>query len=228
MANSTKSLPIHEEILLLALRDKEGTFLNASVGYAVAGGILSELALRKRIEVSNDKKQIVKLVDNSPTNDAMLDEVLQEIAECKKAKSMTHWIGHVVIKPRLQHCVAEQLCEKKILRTEDKKILWVFNHKTYPETAAAYEREIKQRMRKLMFGQTTRHDERTTILISLAFHTDLLRANFDKDRVKLNLERIKKIAKGDMFAARATRSAVEAMQASIMMITTMSAAIHSG
>lgn len=120
---------------------------------------------------------------------------------------------------KLRDRIAQPLCDRKIIRLKEKKVLWVFTVKRYPEIAPDYERNLKKKMKRLMFGQTTDHDERTTILIALASQVDLLRYNFDRDRLKQHRERIKKIAKGDMFAARATREAIAAIQAAVLVTT---------
>ena len=103
----------------------------------------------------------------------ILDELLQKMTEAKQPKPMGHWVRVAAGLPKLQHRMAEQLCRKKILRNEEQQIIWIFSQKIYPEIDSRYERATKQRMSKLMFGQTTKHDERTTILVSLAHHTGL-------------------------------------------------------
>ena len=48
-----RSLYLHEEILLLALKDEKGTFVAASYEMALGGAILAELLLQKRIGIEN-------------------------------------------------------------------------------------------------------------------------------------------------------------------------------
>ena len=52
MAKQT-ALFLHEEVMLLALRDKEGTIASGSMyQYAIGGAVLAELLLHDRVEVS--------------------------------------------------------------------------------------------------------------------------------------------------------------------------------
>lgn len=52
------SLFLQEEIMLLALRDKEGTIASGSMyQYAISGAILAELLLNNRIVVDESKKK---------------------------------------------------------------------------------------------------------------------------------------------------------------------------
>lgn len=210
-----KHLLLHQEIMLLSLRDQEGTFQNNMYLYAVAGAIVTELILQHRISVGKSKSQLVEVLNNKSAGDDLLDEILEKIESSKKPKGLTDWISSLVLMPKLKHRVAAQLCEKKVLRNEQETVLWLFSRETYPEINPKYERAIKNRMANLMFGQTTDHDERTTMLVALSHHAGLLKVNFDKDRLKRNRERIKKVVAGDMYAARATKSAVEALEAAI-------------
>ena len=216
-------LPLHQEITLLALNDEKGTFQCGMIAHAIAGAALSELLLQQRLEISDDKKQLVSIVKAGSTGDDVLDEIIEKIEKSKRPKSLQHWVYTAASISKLQKRIAQQLCEKKILRQDEKQVLWFFTRNVFPEINSSFEKSIKDRMAKLMFGQTAKHDERTTVLIALAYHTSLLKCNFEKDRLKRNKDRVKKVASCDMYAARATKSAIEAMQASIAVIGAMTA-----
>jgi len=221
--NSPTKLLLHHEIMLLALGDEKGTFQSSMYPYAIVGAMMTDLVLMERIGIGTDKHQMVSLISDKPTGDEVLDELLEKIASSKKQHKLVDWVNKGVAIKKLAQRVALQLCAMKILRNEEQKVLWILTRQLYPEINPKHEREIKNRMSKLMFGQTTQHDERTTALVALAKHTGLLRPNFDKDRLKRNKQRIDKIASGDMFAARATKSAVEGMEAALMVATIMPA-----
>ena len=220
-----KPLLLHHEVMLLALRDEEGTAIGAMYPYAIAGAILSELAIQQRITITDNKKQLVAITPDkrapTPTSSRLLNEVIEMIETAKKPMGTKEWVAKVATMKNLKHRVAEELCDLKVLKEGEDKVLWIFPRKIYPELASKFEREIKDRMTKLMFGQTTKHDERTTLLVSLAKHAGLLPYNFDKERLKRNKDRIEKVASGDMFAARATKDAIVAVQTAIMVATMM-------
>ena len=222
-----KPLLLHHEVMLLALREQEGTVIGAMYPYAIAGAMLSELALQKRVMISNDKKQLVSIsTDKAPSvaaSSPLLNEVIEMIGSAKRPKGAKEWVTKVAMMKDLKQRVARELCDLKVLKEGEDKVLWIFPRKIYPELAAKFEREIKDRMSKLMFGQTTKHDERTTLLVSLAKHAGLLPYNFDKERLKRNKDRIEKVASGDMFATRATKDAIIAVQTAIMVATMMPA-----
>ena len=67
MPRPSKPLYLHEEILLLALRDKKGTVeFGSNYVYAMCGGLLGELLLNGRITVQNAKKKLVDLASKKP------------------------------------------------------------------------------------------------------------------------------------------------------------------
>jgi hypothetical protein len=62
---NTNNLFLHEEIMLLALRDEEGTIASGSMyNFAVGGAIIAELLLSQRIAVDQSKKKKLVSVIN--------------------------------------------------------------------------------------------------------------------------------------------------------------------
>ena len=71
MPRAKTPLYLHEEIMLLALRDEEGTVEFGSMyGYALGGAILAELLLAGRISVEEGKRKLVNLVSDEPIGSA--------------------------------------------------------------------------------------------------------------------------------------------------------------
>ena len=72
---------LHEEIMLLALKDKEGTIASGThTQFALAGAVLAELLLNQRISVEERKKKKYALL-KSPTliGDPIIDECLEKV-----------------------------------------------------------------------------------------------------------------------------------------------------
>ncbi|MCP4897436.1 MAG: GPP34 family phosphoprotein, partial [bacterium] len=85
---------LHEEILLLALKDKAGT-VEAGVRceFAIAGAILAELLVHGRIQVVEaKKKKLADLVDATPLGDLLLDECLAKIGDAKRRAPLDTWV----------------------------------------------------------------------------------------------------------------------------------------
>ena len=102
--------------------------------------------MRQRIVAGPDKPQLVGVIDQTPTGDPLLDELLQEILSAKKPKGLRHWVFAAANMPKLKHRVASQLCELGILRQDERKVLWFFTQNVYPEVNGAYEDSIRDRM----------------------------------------------------------------------------------
>lgn len=224
-------LYLHEEILLLCLKDKEGT-MNPWVNYqfGLAGAILADLLLHKRVIIETEKKhKFVKISDTTPIGDPILDEALQLITQRKKRAEMNHWITQFTNIKRLKNRIAQQLVNKGILRVTQDKVLFLFTRNIYPEVDAEPEREIIERLRISIFTDKTDLDASTIILITLADSIDLLRIIFDKHLLKEQKSRLKQISSGDLIG-QATREAIQAMQAALMIAcvipTVIAATVH--
>ena len=84
-ARTRDMLRFVEEIILLLLRDDGGRFINVprwSLDYALAGGVLMDLAMEDRIDTDLDG---LVLLDATPTGDNLLDEALADIAGGREA-----------------------------------------------------------------------------------------------------------------------------------------------
>ena len=213
--NSEHELYLHEEILLLALRDETGTIEpGTSHGFAIGGAILAELLLAGRVNITEKRKQkYVELVSGESMGNELLDECLQKIAD-KKALPAQDWVMQFASSGDL-HRVAQGLVKRGILRSEEKKVLFVFNRKVYPERDGKPEQALIRRLEKAIFSDSRELDPRTTVLIALADNSGLLKANFDKARIKNRKKRIKSISEGELMG-QVAKEAMEAINAAIM------------
>lgn len=209
-------LYLHDEILLLALRDEEGTVEFGSMyGYALGGAILAELLLAGRISVDEGKRKLVNLVSNEPLGEPIIDECLRKISAAKRRAALQNWVNSFSSLKNLHHRIARGLCERGILRADEGKILLIFRRKIYPEINPQPERKLIERLRKAIFSDSQRVDPRTVVLLSLANGANLLSIPFDKRELKKQKKRIERIVNGEMMG-KATKGAVEAAQAAVM------------
>jgi Golgi phosphoprotein 3 len=217
----SKPLALYQETMLLAIRDDKGTFSCGYFLYAIAGAIISELLLQQRIVAGSDKDQIVGVVDRSTTGDEILDEALGLIYSSTKPKKMQHWVSKTANLPKLKHRIAQQLCDLGILRHDEKTVLWIFTQQRYPEIDGTYEDNIRQRMAEVMFNESVKPDDRTAVLIAVASHAGLLKANFSPEELRQYKKRIQQLSNGEILATKATLAAIKAMQAAVAIATTV-------
>ncbi len=214
-----QDLFLHHEILLLALHDAKGTSLTGMHTYAMAGAMLSELLLYERIVANDDKKQIIAVVNEEPFGQPLLDEFLQMIIDSEKNLGARDWIFKAVKIKDFLDKAAGLLCTKGILKRDQRKLLFMFTQKTYPEVDGTFEDAIRQRMADVMFNEANAPDERTAVLIAIASHACLLAPNFAPMELKQHKQRIKELAQGEILAADATKAAIAAVNTAVMTAT---------
>ena len=217
---------LHEEVMLLALKDEEGTVgTGVQYHFAIGGAIIAELLLANKIKVDDSKKRkLVDLVDPSPTYDPLIDECLEKMRVAKKRSNLQNLVSKFANTKNIKHRVALQLCKKGILRADEDKVLLIFTRKIYPEVNPEPENKLIERLREAIFTDTPEVDSRTVVLISIAKSADLLKMAFDKKELKKRKKRIEQIINGDL-AGKATQEAIQAMQAAVMVATIIPAIV---
>ena len=122
-----------EEIVLLALDDKKGKFVDLpplALDQALAGAALLELAFQNRIDTDLTH---LTLVSDKATGDKMLDPILREIAGAKDKKDAKYWVGVISADgEKIRDAALARLVERGVLKQEEKKFLWVIPGRRYP------------------------------------------------------------------------------------------------
>jgi hypothetical protein len=182
------SLFLHEEVMLLALRDEEGTIASGTMyQYAIGAAVLAELLLNKRIAVGEPKKKkLVNLISSQPLGEPLIDQCLEKISNAKRRASLQSWVSRFAGGKNLKHRVAQGLCERGILRAAEDTILLLFARKIYPEINPEPERKLIELLRQAIFTNSRDVDPRTVVLVSLANSTGLLKVVFDKKELPLS------------------------------------------
>jgi hypothetical protein len=212
-----KGLFLHEEIMLLALRDEEGTIAAGTMyQYAIGAAVLAELILNERVAVEpSGKKKLVNLVSSMPLGDPLIDECLERIGRAQRRATLETWVSRFAGVKHLKHRVAQRLCERGILKASEDKILLIFSRKIYPGINPEPESELIERLRQAVFTDVAEIAHRTVVLVSLANGTGLLKVAFDKKKLKDRKARIEQISNGEI-TGKAASEAIQAMQAAVM------------
>lgn len=209
-----QGLHLYEEIMLLALRDEKGTLSTSFAAHLVAGAVLAELLLERRVSLKDSKKKLVNLHDTTPAGEPVIDECLARMAGGARRASLQAWLPRLAGVKELCHKAARQLCRRGILRADEEKVLLLFTRRVYPEIDPVPEREIVERMRAAIFTEVGTIDPRTVVLISLARAGDLLGGTFGRKELRARRKRIEQIVKGEL-VGRAAQEAIEACRAAI-------------
>ncbi len=209
-------LLLTDELVLLAY-DDDGTNRLGSphLGYGLAGAVLLELALARRVEVA-DKRLVV--ADPAPTGVPLLDEALATVGSGRPRKPKD-WIGKLA--RGLPERVLDGLVDAEVLRRESDRVLLVFPRTRYPSPTGAQPPAETAARERMAAALTTDGpvDARTAALLTLTRAVGLDRKIFrelPKERVKARMD---EIAAGD-WASAAVKKAIEEMQAALLVAMT--------
>ncbi len=209
-------LNLVEEVLLLTLHDKDGSFMSVpafSLEYALSGAILMDLALRDRIDTDPEKLMIV---DRTPTGDDLLDPVLEKIASASRSLSTQEWLNALALDTHpIKEFALDRLVARGILQRQEKKFLWVFGKRRYPVIDNKEQREAKLRILGILLSDEI-PEARDTVLIALADACALFESILSREEYVSVTERIQQVARMDLIG-----------QAMIQMIHEMRRAISS-
>jgi hypothetical protein len=202
-----------EEIVLLALDDKKGNFVDLpplALDQALAGAALLELAFQNRIDTDLTH---LTLVSDKATGDQMLDPLLNEIVAAKDKKNAKYWVGVISADgEKIRDAALAKLVGKGVLKKEEKKFLWVIPGRRYPMIQDQEEQEVRTRIRQVVVDGVV-PSPRDVVIISLASACQLLRTVFsDADLLKFS-PRIAEVAKMDLIGRAVSKSVAEVQEA---------------
>ena len=186
-----------EEIILLLLNDDDGSFAHVpywSLNYALAGGVLMDLALENRIDTDLEK---LVLIDGTPTGDSLLDPTLAEIA-ADEGRDARFWVERTANRAEeIREGALERLVGQGILERRDDRFLWVFKSRRYPAVQGEAEREVKLRIMGVLFSDEIPYP-RDVVIICLADACGIFERLLSKQELDSAAERIEQVRKLDL------------------------------
>lgn len=214
-------LTISEEVLLLFLDDRKGSFIRGPdihVELAMSGAVLMDLALANRIDTDPER---LFVVDSSPVGDEVLDRILARVAASEPERSTEYWLNWIREDvPEIMGHFIDRLVDRGILKRVEEKILWVFETRRYPVIDDREEREVKRRITSVLFSDEI-PDPRDIVIIGIVNACDLLEVILHHREVDKVRDRADQISRMD-FIGQAVNSTINDVRASILsMISTM-------
>lgn len=211
----TLPLTLLEEFLLLALDDQTGQLYPlapSALNCAVAGSILMDLTLRNRID--NDLRDMFT-VDSTPTDDEILDPVLQmmALAPVLTPHPIAYWLRLLADEGEaFKEKALHRLEERGIIRRQNHNILWVFGKRRYPLIDEKELREVKLRILSVVLGEEppTPHD---VMLTGLAEACGLFHFILSAPEATVASARIKQVARIDLIGQAVAKSVAEIQSA---------------
>ena len=198
-------LRLVEEIILLLLRDQDGRFVRVpawSLDYAIAGGVLMDLAMENRIDT--DLENLI-LIDPTPVGDSLLDPALAEI-ESGEEHDTRYWVEHIAERADAIHEEAlSRLVSRGILERQDDRFLWVFRSRRYPAIDGKAEREVKLRIMGVLFSDEI-PDPRDVMIICLVDACGIFNELLSRSELENAEARIEQVRKLDLIGQAMTQA----------------------
>ncbi|MEQ3746657.1 MAG: GPP34 family phosphoprotein [Henriciella sp.] len=219
----TTALSLPQALLLLTLKDETGKPKAGFYKPAIAGAAISELLLQDMVTLIDEKKPKLNVRPEATSDSLLLTMCIDRMRDSKKPRDMAHWVMKLGQHKDLVPTLGNELCGLGALSKETSKVFGLFDRTVWPQASPKLEMNLKIQLEDAMFG-TAPVDERTCAIIALAESADVLRHNFDRQKLKANKDRIKAITAGDLYAAGATAKAIKAAQAAIIAATSAAVA----
>lgn len=193
---------IAEELVLLMLDEQSG-YLEMAPGWnfscVMAGAVLADLALERRIETDLER---LYLVDPAPNGDSLLDPTLKDIAESEEESDAQFWIERSTKhSDEIVAATLDRLVQRNIL-THESGGFWglsrsVSRSGTYPTHDLKVRKESKARILSVIL-----HDEipdpRDAILVALMHTCGGFKLLLEEEDYEERLDRIELVAKLDL------------------------------
>jgi hypothetical protein len=226
MTHSVKRqrLPLHEEVMLLALSNYSGKIDGQASFYPqiVAGAMIAELVLSQYISIEGEKNYVKLNTATNSLNNTVLIEALSQISSDPKQRTISYWMGKFARMTSLKKKVAHSLIEKGILDKMEFKQFWLFTATHYPEKNPNYEIKLVNRLEQAIFSDIEEIDVRTATLIALLHKTRILSIPFDANALNKRKQRMQSIAEGNL-VGNATSQVIQQIQTALMVMSVMPA-----
>ena len=203
-------LSLVEELMLLVMDEDSGEATSVpdrTMGYALAGAVLLELALRGSIDTS---LETLEVTDPTPLDDNLLDPVLSDIVEVSKGghRNPEYWVRRVAERTEeLRSLTLKRLAKAGVVEADDTGFFslarLVARTRRYPATAGEREQEVWFRILRAIFSDEI-PDTRDVVIISLAHACDIFQRILPADEYEEARERIEIISRLEMISRSVT------------------------
>lgn len=185
-------LNLIEKFILIALSDEEGKFVTDTtyLKNGIAGAILLELVVAKRIELV-DKK--VRMVNAEPMENLFLNQTVSAIQNSPNDESLRYWMGALNANAnKVKKAILADLVSKDVLKEIKGRFLWLFSYYRYPTNDPIPEDIVRSRLHDVI-DQKVEPQEIDLMLLNLidvcSLNNEAFRKLEDRQKAKnvLNL-----------------------------------------
>jgi hypothetical protein len=208
-----KSLKLSEKLFCLAVNPKNGgIFMSASsaLSMTLTGSVFVELLKKELVSL---EKGLVHLENSAIQSDEIHEFFLNRIRLRGKDRKLRNWISYFNVRSRkIQKLFIRSLVRKNVLRTEEKRILFIPYEKVY-----LMDRELVENIRRdveIALLEWTGSSDESLILSVMVGKTNLLSRIFpDRGRRKEASRNLKNLPETDV--SKAVQEAIQMMHAAV-------------
>lgn len=212
-----RSLKLSEKLFCLAVNPKNGgILLNASAALAMAltGSVFVELMNKGLVSI---EKGVVHLIDPTFQNDEIYEFFLNRVRLRRKDRKLRNWISYFNVRGRkIQKHFIRSLVRKNVLRTEERRILFIPYEKVF-----LLDRDLVENIRKdvvtTLLGKVESTDE-SIILAMMVAKSNLLSRIFPEREQRREANRFLKNLP-ETTVSKAVQEAIQMMHAAVFAAT---------
>lgn len=208
-----RSLKLSEKLFCLAINpNKGGLLMSASsvLSMTLAGSVFVELMKQDLIAIEN---KVVRLKNPTMQSDEIHEFFLRHIREHRKDRKLRSWISYFNMRGRkVQKLFIRNLVRKNVLRTEERRILFIPYEKVFLMDRDLVE-TIRRDVENVMLSQSGSSEE-MVVLAMMTEKTNLLSRIFpDRVRRREASRNLKNMPETEV--SKAVKDAIQMMHAAV-------------
>jgi hypothetical protein len=208
-----RSLKLSEKLFCLAVNPRKGGLLmNASstLSMTLTGSVVIEMLKKELISI---REGLVYLENSTVQTDEVHEFFLNRIRLRAKNRKLRNWVSYFNVRGRkIQKLFIRSLMHKNVLRTEQRRILFIPYEKVFLMDHVLVE-NIRKDVEITLLNLAGSSDE-SVILSVMVAKTNLLSRIFpDRERRKLAARNLKKLPETDI--SKAVQEAIDMMHAAV-------------
>lgn len=205
------ALTLPQALFLLSRDDETGAPRGSYNNYIQMGGAIAELVFQDRVNLREDRRRTIDVVNPAPTGSPFLDMVLDRVAS-SEPRSIQSWTDKLSRMSGRIETLGQELVALGAVHRRPQKALGLFPITRWPQNAPRPKKALLDGMASMLFDPTAPFDMRTGTVIALANAGHLLKRNFDRAALRAHKPHIRDITRGDWPAAEAAGKAIEAVE----------------
>jgi hypothetical protein len=172
-------LTLPEELMLLALDDNQGVVTQnarAPLKLGLISAALTELTLTGKLRVDDFGNVIA--APPAPTGDALLDRIVNRVAQTAPPRPTHYWLQALNNQTRdAEDLVRQKLVHRGALRVEESRKFFIVRELRFPQQNGGFEQNTRSRLRDVVINNQP-PDDRTMALVGLVKMCNLIEAAF--------------------------------------------------